>query len=252
MIRAAALAIAVLALIPAASAQIAVKGDWISLGDIAPVTGEAADVLIGPAPPPGQKLAVDPVFVTSVAKKSGVILAIPLNQPIWVTRVAGNAPVAKETPAAKQANVAKPANTVQQINAPLAGGQTGGAGDVLILMRDVARGQRISEDDVSWGEKIAGRNSISDMALAIGMEAKRGLKAGQPLQVGDVKQPALIKKGEPVKLVYASPGLRLTVEGLAQNDAGKGESVRVLNSYSKRTIEAVAEAPGEARVSRSR
>src|SRR5262249_32422536 len=197
---------------------------------------------------------VDPVFVTSVAKKSGVILAIPLDQPIWVTRSTGNAPAAKE------ANVARQANPAQQIGAPqgnssLAGGQfqQGKTGEAIILIRDVARGQRISEDDVSWSDKAQpNRFGVTDMALAVGMEAKRGLKAGQALQQADVKQPALIKKGEPVKLVYASPGLKLTVEGLAQNDAGKGEAVRVLNSYSKRTIEAVAEAPGEARVSRSR
>jgi flagella basal body P-ring formation protein FlgA len=249
MIRAALLGLCLFALVPPAHGQIAVKGDWISLGDIAPVTGEAADILIGPAPPPGQKLAVDPVFVTSVAKKSGVILAIPLDQPIWVTRSTGNAPAAKE------ANVARAANPARQIGAPrgnasLAGEKTG---DVIVLIRDVARGQRISEDDVSWSDKAApGRFVISDMEQAVGMEAKRGLKAGQTLQAADVKQPALIKKGEPVKLVYASPGLKLTVEGLAQNDAGKGEPVRVLNSYSKRTIEAVAEAPGEARVSRSK
>jgi len=248
MIRAALIAIGLLALAPFAHAQIAVKGDWISLGDIAPVTGDAAAILIGPAPPAGQKLAIDPVFVTSVAKKSGVILAIPLDQPIWVTRTAGNAPVAK------QANVARPANPAPQIGAPLAGGKAGGnSGEVIVLIRDVARGQRITEDDVDYSDKAApGRFVVSDMALAVGMEAKRGLKAGQPLQVSDVKQPALIKKGEPVKLVYASPGLRLVAEGTAQNDAGKGESVRVLNGYSKRTIEAVAAAPGEARVSSSR
>jgi flagellar basal body P-ring formation protein FlgA len=248
MIRAALLGLALFALVPAAHGQVAVKGDWISLGDIAPVTGDAAAILIGPAPPAGQKLAIDPVFVTSVAKKSGVILAIPLDQPIWVTRSTGYAPAAKE------ANVARTANSAPQIGAPLAGGKTGpNSSEVIVLIRDVARGQRISGDDVDFSDKAApGRFVISDMGQAIGMEAKRGLKAGQPLQASDVKQPALIKKGEPVKLVYASPGLRLVVEGLAQNDAGKGESVRVLNSYSKRTIEAVAEAPGEARVSRSR
>jgi flagella basal body P-ring formation protein FlgA len=246
MIRAALLGLALFALVAPAHAQIAVKGDWISLGDIAPVTGDAAAILIGPAPPVGQKLAIDPVFVTSVAKKSGVILAIPLDQPIWVTRTTGNAPVAK------QANVARQANPAPQISAPLAGGKAD-SGEAIVLIRDVARGQRISDDDVDYSDKdMPGRFVISDMALAVGMEAKRGLKAGQPLQVSDVKQPALIKKGEPVKLVYASPGLRLVVEGMAQNDAGKGESVRVLNSYSKRTIEAVAAAPGEARVSRSR
>jgi flagellar basal body P-ring formation protein FlgA len=249
MIRAALVSALFLALAPAAHAQIAVKGEWISLGDVAPVTGEASTVLIGPAPPPGQKLALDPAFIVSVAKKSGVILALPLDQPIWVTRSTGNAPPAKE------ATVAKAANPALQIGgAPLAGGQSSGGkqGEMIILLRDVGRGQRISESDIGWSDKagMTARNGVTDMALAVGMEAKRPLKSGQPLQTADFKQPDLIKKGQPVKLVYASRGLRLVADGLAQNDAGKGESVRVLNSYSKRTIDAVAMASGEAHVSR--
>jgi hypothetical protein len=58
MTRIAALVFAVLVLAPVAGAQAKqVSGDWIKLGDVAPVTGEAAGILIGPAPPVGQTLA---------------------------------------------------------------------------------------------------------------------------------------------------------------------------------------------------
>jgi flagellar basal body P-ring formation protein FlgA len=241
MIRFALLALAMFAFAPLAEAQTAVKGDWIALGDVAPVTGEAAAILVGPSPPPGQTLALDPAFLVSVAKKSGVILAIPLDKPIWVTRAMGNA-----TPA-KAANVARPANPAPQI-----GGDAQEA-EILILVRDVARGQRITDADIDWAPASsarAARNSVADIDLALGMETKRSLKAGQPLQANDIRQPALIRKGEPVKLIYASPGLKLTVDGQAQADAGKGESVRVLNTFSKRTIDAVAAAEGEAHVRR--
>jgi flagella basal body P-ring formation protein FlgA len=198
-------------------------------------------ILVGPAPPPGQTLALDPAFLISVAKKSGVILAIPLDKPIWVTRDAGNAKPAKA------GNVARPANTT-----PPLGGETQEA-EILILVRDVARGQRITDADIDWAPASsvrAARNSVADVDLALGMETKRALKAGQPLQINDIRQPALIRKGEPVKLIYSSPGLKLMVDGQAQADAGKGESVRVLNTYSRRTIDAVAVADGEAHVTR--
>jgi flagellar basal body P-ring formation protein FlgA len=240
MIRALLAAITAIAVTPAAHAQIAVKGEWISLGDVAPVTGDAAAILIGPAPPPGEKLALDPVFLTSVAKRSGVILALPLDQPIWVTRSGGNANPAK------QANVARPANT-----APVIGGQSAAPAEILILVRDIARGQRIADADVEWADPATARvarNSITDIDLVIGKEAKRPLKAGQPILPSDIKAAAIVRKGEPVKLIYASPGLRLTVDGQAQSDAAKGESVRVLNTFSKRTIDAVAQADGEAHV----
>jgi flagella basal body P-ring formation protein FlgA len=241
MIRVALLAIATFAFAPVAAAQNVVRGDWIALGDVAPVTGDAAAILVGPAPPPGQTLALDPAFLVSVAKKSGVILALPLDRPIWVTRITGNA-----TPA-KAANVARPANQAPQISSDAQDAE------IIILVRDVARGHRITDADVDWAPAStlrASRNGVADMDLVIGMEAKRALKSGQPLQSGDIRQPALIRKGDPVKLVYASPGLKLIVDGQAQADAGRGESVRILNTYSRRTIDAVATAEGEAHVRR--
>ncbi len=94
MTRIAALVLSVLLLAPLAVAQrtgVKVIGDWITLGDVAPVTGEHAGILLGPAPPPGQTLALDPAFLIATAKNAGVILAIPLDQPIMVTRATGNA-----------------------------------------------------------------------------------------------------------------------------------------------------------------
>lgn len=235
MIRIAALAFAFLALAPAAGAQLKqVSGDWIKLGDVAPVTGEAAGILIGPAPPAGQTLSLDPAFLISTAKSAGVLLAIPLDAPVMVTRT-GNA-----TPA----NVARAANPAQQVAGEALDGQ------VLVLVRDVPRGGVISDGDLGWQSANPARpvrNGVEPDA-AVGMEARRLLKAGQPLQAADLKAAAVIRKGDPVTLIYATAGVKLTVDGVAQNEAAKGEAVRVLNSYSKRTIEAVAHAPGEARV----
>ena len=242
MIRIAALFLSALLIAPLAVAQRTgvkvIGGDWITLGDVAPVTGEHAGILLGPAPPPGQTLALDPAFLVATAKNAGVILAIPLDQPIMVTRATGNA-----TPA-PVANTARPAMPAAQITS------TQTAGQVLVLVRDVPRGHVLSADDLSWQDANPARpiRNGADIHLAVGLEVRRALKAGQPVLSADLKQPALIRKGEPVKLVYVSAGVRLSVDGVAQNEAAKGEAVRVLNSYSKRTIDAVAEASGEARV----
>ena len=242
MIRIAALFLSVMLLAPLAVAQRTgvkvIGGDWITLGDVAPVTGEHAGILLGPAPPPGQTLALDPAFLVATAKNAGVILAIPLDQPIMVTRGTGNA---RPAPVANAARVASPA-------AQIAG--TRSVGQVLVLVRDIPRGHVLSEGDLSWQEANPTRpiRNGADMQLAVGLEVRRALKAGQPVLSADLKQPVLIRKGEPVKLVYVSAGVRLSVDGVAQSEAAKGEAVRVLNSYSKRTIDAVAEASGEARV----
>jgi flagella basal body P-ring formation protein FlgA len=240
MIRIAALAFAVLVSAPLAGAQTVAKqvsGDWIKLGDVAPVSGEAAGILLGPAPPMGQTLSLDPAFIISTAKGAGVMLAIPLDKPVMVVRT-GNA---TQAPAANMARVANPARQI-----------AGEAmdGEVLVLVRDVPRGGVITDGDLGWQAANPARpvrNGV-EPDVAVGMEARRLLKAGQPLQVADLKAAAVIRKGDPVTLIYVTPGVKLTVDGVAQNEAARGESVRVLNSYSKRTIEAVAHAPGEARV----
>lgn len=239
MIRAAAFAIACLVFADPAWAQGGMKqvrGDWITLGDVTPVTGEAAGILIGPTPPPGQTLSLDPAFLVATARSAGVILAIPLDQPVMVTRSGGNAPVA---------NTARQANPARQI-----GGAQGEQGDVLVLIRDVARGAKISDGDVEWqaAKPAWASRAVLGYDAVVGMEAKRTLKAGQPLQAADVKAPSVIRKGDPVTLIYATQGVKLTVDGVAQGDAAKGDSLRVLNTYSKRTIDAVASGPGEARV----
>ncbi len=205
---------------------------------MAPVTGEHAGILLGPAPPPGQTLALDPAFLIATAKKAGVILAIPLDQPIMVTRAAGNAPPA---PAA---NPARPANAAAQVGAAPQTVQ------LLVLLRDVPRGHVLASGDLGWEEAPAARpvRNAADMDMAVGKEIKRALKAGQPVLTGDLKAPAVIRKGEQVKIVYVATGVRLTVDGVAQNEAAAGEAVRVLNTFSKRTIEATATANGEASV----
>jgi flagellar basal body P-ring formation protein FlgA len=241
MIRIAVLALCLAALAAPAMAQRAptqVSGDWITLGDVAPVTGTAAGILIGPAPPAGQSLSLDPAFLIATAKGAGVILAIPLDQPIMVTRATGNAV------AAPPANTARTANPARQLGSPAQG-----SGEILMLVRDIARGEVITANDVEMQAQPTGRALRGvGMDAAVGMEAKRTLKAGQPIQATDIKAASVIRKGDPIAIVYTAPGVRLSVDGIAQNEAALGQPVRVLNTYSKRSIDAVATGHGEASV----
>jgi flagella basal body P-ring formation protein FlgA len=243
------LACLALAFAPVATAQVVVRGEWVTLGDVAPVTGDAAKTLLGLAPAPGKTLSLDPKFVVEAARRSDIVLAIPLDQPILVSRAGTAAPQAHHAPVARSAPVALQAPVAA--SAGLSGPPV--AGWVLVLVRDVARGVKITSTDIDWAAPAAGahpRGTPNDMNDVVGQEARRMLKAGQPVQANDFKAPTVIRKGDPVRLVYASEGLRLSVDGQAQGDAAAGEAVRVLNRFSKRSIDAVATADGEARVFR--
>jgi flagella basal body P-ring formation protein FlgA len=52
-------------------------------------------------------------------------------------------------------------------------------------------------------------------------------------------------------MILESPGLLLTAKGQALEDGAKGETIRIMNTQSNRTIEAVVTAAGTARVSTS-
>jgi flagella basal body P-ring formation protein FlgA len=240
MIRALALALATLCLAAPALAQttVTVRGDWVSLGDVASAAGveisaEAAAALVSPAPPPGQRLALDPAFVAGVARSSGVEIQLPA-EPIWVTRAAAASPTRASAPAPRPAAAAA---------APT---------QVLVLTRDIPRGQAIEAGDLDWQAPVAGRSVRglpADPDAIAGQVAKRNLRNGQMIYASDYEAPAVIRRGEAVRIIYARPGLRLTVDGVAQADASVGETVRIVNNSTRRSIDAVATAEGEARVS---
>lgn len=58
---------------------------------------------------------------------------------------------------------------------------------------------------------------------------------------------AAVRRGETVTLVYAAPGMSLTMRARALEDGAVGQSVRLLNISSNRTIDAVVTGPGAAR-----
>lgn len=58
---------------------------------------------------------------------------------------------------------------------------------------------------------------------------------------------AAVRRGEMVSIVYLSAGLEISTRARALEDAGVGQSVRLANTTSDRTIDAIVTAPGMAR-----
>ncbi|MEQ8405120.1 MAG: flagellar basal body P-ring formation chaperone FlgA [Oceanicaulis sp.] len=123
--------------------------------------------------------------------------------------------------------------------------------DVPVLAASLARGEVITEDDLSWARLPADRvraDMLVDLSAMVGQAARRTLREGAPLRAMDIEAPVLIGRGETVSLVYRSGPLVLTARARALQDAAEGELARFVNLQSNRTIEAVADAPGRARV----
>lgn len=124
--------------------------------------------------------------------------------------------------------------------------------DVPALSHDVALGETVNVADLTTIELPLERASaalLTSSAVIAGQAAKRALRARTALFAYDLKKPILVKKGELVSVVYALPGIELTTQGQVQADAGKGDTVSVLNTRSRRTIEARVTAAGTVTVS---
>ena len=74
---------------------------------------------------------------------------------------------------------------------------------------------------------------------AVGMQARRQLRAGQALKGADVAKPDLVQRDQSVTLIYETVGIYLTVLGKALEAGTEGDVVNVMNLQSKRTVSGV-------------
>jgi flagellar basal body P-ring formation protein FlgA len=119
--------------------------------------------------------------------------------------------------------------------------------EVPVLARDMKPGETIAERDIQITEmpvEKLGQNVITAATDLVGTAARRMLRAGEPLRLGDIEAPVLVKKGALVTMTVRGPGLSLTAEGRALEDGAHGDAIRVMNTNSKRTIAATVEAEG--------
>lgn len=122
--------------------------------------------------------------------------------------------------------------------------------EAAVLARGVERNEVLKSSDVlierrpkaEVGNDAAGRDN------AVGMQARRQLRAGQALRVNDLAKPDLVTRDQNVTLIYESSGLYLTIRGKALEGGTEGDVVNVLNLQSKRTVSGVVVGRGQVSV----
>lgn len=113
----------------------------------------------------------------------------------------------------------------------------------LPILKDTVRsGYIIRKRDID--SMMVRESSLkSGMALRaedlIGMTPRRMIIAGKPVSMNDLKAPQIVERGDFVTITYNHAGMRLTAQGKALENGAMGEPIRVANSASSRTIEAI-------------
>jgi flagella basal body P-ring formation protein FlgA len=118
---------------------------------------------------------------------------------------------------------------------------------VVVPVRNIARGDIISAADLEI-RTVANGHLFSGVASSAGQltgkQARRYLRLGQPVGIGDVRAPILVTKGSTVTMRFHVPGVTLMAVGKAMSSGGRGELVTVLNPVSYRQITATVTGPG--------
>jgi flagella basal body P-ring formation protein FlgA len=140
---------------------------------------------------------------------------------------------------------AAPAFAADAVNGPIVNGPR-----VVVPVHDIERGETIGDADLVIAAIPPDRmrpGVIQSTASLVGHEARRVLRAGEPVRSEDVRMPVLVVKGSTVTMTFAEPGIVLTGTGRAMSDAGLGESVVVQNPVSFRQVSCVVTGAGSVR-----
>jgi flagella basal body P-ring formation protein FlgA len=126
------------------------------------------------------------------------------------------------------------------------------ASDIRIVVpsHSIPRGTTISDSDLAYQTVAPGAvqaGVVTSMNDLDGMEARRVLRAGEPVRPDDVRKPILVTKGSTVTMSFVEPGITLTAIGKAMSEGGMGESVTVLNPISYRQITCTVTGAGQVR-----
>jgi flagellar basal body P-ring formation protein FlgA len=126
--------------------------------------------------------------------------------------------------------------------------------DLPVPARRIMPGEVISIRDVDWiqvrDERGLG-DVLTEAESLIGQTPRRTLPAGQPVRVRDVAAPITVGKNSSVSMIFETANMTLLARGRALQDGAVGDTIRVINTQSNRTIDAVVAAPGLVRIVRA-
>lgn len=192
----------------------------VTLGDLFDNAGAAGRVAV--AAKPGTGIVLDAVAVQTIARRSGLD---------WANAEGIRKIVVRGAPTGVTASAGAARTNV----------------DVLTYARNLAAGEIVQPADLVWGKAAAApADAPSDADTVIGMAAKRPLRAGATVAARDVGAAQVVKPGEIITVLYEAEGVSLSLQGKAMAAGGVGESIAVLNTSSKKTIQAVVTGPGQA------
>lgn len=113
--------------------------------------------------------------------------------------------------------------------------------EVTVLTRPIARGEVIRRGDLEVQRVPQSRAERMEPAfpdVLIGFEARRAMRPGVPISANDVQPPTLIARNDRVVIELRTGRLSISADGRAMEAGAEGDTISVINTHSKRVIDA--------------
>lgn len=110
---------------------------------------------------------------------------------------------------------------------------------VVTALRSLPRGHVLTSTDLAVVEAnigSLGREPFMDSSQVVGKRLTRNLTQGEPILRAHLSEPVMVKRGSLVTVVVEEGALRISTRGIALENGGEGETIRVKNMSSQRTI----------------
>lgn len=119
---------------------------------------------------------------------------------------------------------------------------------VPVLTTNLQNGDIVGENDIQMieiSQHDVQHNMITNKDDMIGLTPRRIAYAGKFLQDGSLIKPQLVSRGSHVSITFTEGPLILTAKGKALQSGAKGDIVRVTNTNSSRTVDAIVAAENQ-------
>lgn len=120
--------------------------------------------------------------------------------------------------------------------------------EVPVLNRVVHFGDLITESDITSlkvPQRLVSKQMVTRVSDVIGCQPRCAiLKMNTPLQMRDLERPFDVRKDSAVTISFVRPKMHIILKGKALENGRRGDSIKVLNEESKKTIRATVEGAG--------
>lgn len=123
--------------------------------------------------------------------------------------------------------------------------------DIPVFNSSILPGEIIRSEDLRWikypAKRLNGRVILNSQQL-VGMTVRRPARTDKPINTNDITAPIAVTKGDAVTMTVRSRAMILSAGGKALENGGIGDTIRVINSKSRLTVDAKVIGSGQVEI----